>query len=159
MTWICSNDTYCPTPDTFETVAAFLAMCQACFGEQPTLTFQQDVDRWVDGEGRTVLVEDQTITFLDFDPRIIGIVEITLSTMKPKYIVETGGPTEEGYLYTSVEWALEGQFLLKITTTDSKDCDGRYDSFLMEASPLQPKPDWKRIASRQQDHSAEAAGY
>ena len=54
--WTCTNDTYCPTADTFATVAEFLAMCQVCFGEQPALTYQPGNSRWVDGSGDAVLV-------------------------------------------------------------------------------------------------------
>ena len=35
---ICTNDRYCETPNLFASVAEFLSMCAACFGERPTLT-------------------------------------------------------------------------------------------------------------------------
>lgn len=59
-TLTCTNDRYCPTADTFETVEEFLTMCRAAFGaaEVPTLTHQPMNGHYVDERGEVVLVED-----------------------------------------------------------------------------------------------------
>ena len=54
---ICINNAYCPTTDTFASVAEFLAMCLTCFGEPPTLTYQPGNSRWIDESGAVVLIE------------------------------------------------------------------------------------------------------
>lgn len=43
----CTNDRYCPTPDTFATVEEFQAMCLAWTGEPANLTHQPLNGRWV----------------------------------------------------------------------------------------------------------------
>jgi hypothetical protein len=57
--YLCTDDAYCPTPDLFPTLDAFLAYCMECFGESPLL--HECVDgRVVDAHGRTVLVHADT---------------------------------------------------------------------------------------------------
>jgi len=54
---ICNNDTYSPETMTFATVEAFLAYCRQALGEVPALTHEAGNGRWVDEQGRVVLVE------------------------------------------------------------------------------------------------------
>lgn len=35
--FICTNDRYCSTTETFETVEEFVAMCESVFGTSPVL--------------------------------------------------------------------------------------------------------------------------
>lgn len=56
----CTNDRYCPTPDTFATVEEFQAMCLAWTGEPANLTHQPLNGRWIDETGATVLVESES---------------------------------------------------------------------------------------------------
>ena len=52
--YLCTNDTYCPTTETFATVEDFLAVCSDCFGTAPVLRECPD-GRVVDERGVTVL--------------------------------------------------------------------------------------------------------
>jgi len=53
MTYICTNDAYCPTADEFSSVEEFIDMCRDCFGSAPSLL---DVgDLVVDSTGAIVL--------------------------------------------------------------------------------------------------------
>ena len=54
--YICTNDTYCPTQDGFETLGEFYDMCREVLGVRPTLTFNAD-GTIIDESGSVVLVE------------------------------------------------------------------------------------------------------
>jgi|APGre2960657404_1045060.scaffolds.fasta_scaffold291367_1 hypothetical protein len=51
----CTNDSYCPTADTFESVEDFQAMCEAVFGRRVVLTPRNGGDEWLDESGAVVL--------------------------------------------------------------------------------------------------------
>lgn len=53
--YLCTNDAYCPTTESFETVEEFLAMCSDCFGAAPAVREYPD-GRVVDEDGAIVLV-------------------------------------------------------------------------------------------------------
>lgn len=56
MRYICVNDRYDEVGEVpYESVEAFAAMCQECFGERPTLTTRLD-DNVYDDRGELVLV-------------------------------------------------------------------------------------------------------
>jgi hypothetical protein len=52
--YICTNDRYCPTPDTFSSLSDFQAMCQAVFGVRVPLA-SIGGDTYVDERGEVVL--------------------------------------------------------------------------------------------------------
>ena len=52
--YICTNDRYCPTPDTFSSISDFQAMCQAVFGVRVPLA-SIGGDTYVDERGEVVL--------------------------------------------------------------------------------------------------------
>ncbi len=54
-TFRCECDSYCPTPDDFASVDAFLAMCADVFGVAPALTPRNYGNEWIDPQGRIVL--------------------------------------------------------------------------------------------------------
>lgn len=53
--YACTSDRYCATPDTFDTVDEFVAMCRACFGEAPDLRARNGGAEYVDSSGAVVL--------------------------------------------------------------------------------------------------------
>ena len=53
--YTCTSDLYCATPDTFDTVDEFVAMCRACFGEAPNLRPRNGGAEYVDSSGAVVL--------------------------------------------------------------------------------------------------------
>jgi hypothetical protein len=53
--FICTNDAYCPSPDTFASVNVFRAMCHAAFGTAPVLTPRNGGSVFVDESGAVVL--------------------------------------------------------------------------------------------------------
>lgn len=55
VAYVCTNDRYTPTEDTFPTVADFRAMCHACFGVAPVLTPLDFGTKLVDETGVVVL--------------------------------------------------------------------------------------------------------
>lgn len=52
--YICTNDRYCPTPDTFSSLSDFQAMCEAVFGVRVPLA-SIGGDTYVDEHGEVVL--------------------------------------------------------------------------------------------------------
>ena len=83
-----------------------------------------------------------------------------------------GGSTDEGYHRQSTSWEHGGDRVVEIDVSQSRDCDGRMDTYGQYACPLEELnskpwepspsgllPNWKRVSSRQRDYSAEAAGY
>ena len=52
--YICTNDRYCPTPDTFSSLSDFQAMCEAVFGMRVHLA-SVGGDTYVDERGEVVL--------------------------------------------------------------------------------------------------------
>ena len=52
---LCVHDAYDPQTTEYASITAFRDMCEACFGEQPTLTEHGD-GTYTDEDGRTVLV-------------------------------------------------------------------------------------------------------
>lgn len=58
--YTCTNDRYCSTLDTFDTVEDFVAMCRACFGEAPALRARNGDAEYVDGSGTVVLRRTST---------------------------------------------------------------------------------------------------
>lgn len=52
--YICTNDRYCPTPDTFSSISDFQAMCQAVFGVRVPIA-SIGGDTYVDERGEVVL--------------------------------------------------------------------------------------------------------
>lgn len=73
-----------------------------------------------------------------------------------------GGPTEEGYSYTGRSWQYDGVTLSYRSLWESKDCDGRTDSYAeFHARAIKPDgyPDWQEGEAGQRDYSAEAMGY
>jgi hypothetical protein len=52
--YVCVSDTYCPTPDTFSSLADFQRMCVAVFGERAKLSARVD-GTYVDERGEEVL--------------------------------------------------------------------------------------------------------
>ncbi len=54
MFFLCTNDTYCPEPELFDSVEDFCSMCASAFGVAPVLTARPD-GRIVDADGATVL--------------------------------------------------------------------------------------------------------
>ena len=112
-----------------------------------------------------------------------GFVKITL---KPGQRLDaaSGGPTEEGYSYTSESWEHCGDHVECSAASDGADCDGRHSSYQEyhcrmrdlrrggdrwdrveswtrgESRPkLIQVPDWMPGEYRQRDYSAEAMGY
>jgi hypothetical protein len=53
--FICTNDRYTPTEDSFNSVDAFMDMCRACFGEAPELTARNGGNEYTDSTGAVVL--------------------------------------------------------------------------------------------------------
>lgn len=53
MTYICNNETYCQSPDSFESVEDFRQMCRAAFGEEPNI--HQVGELWYDEDDNLVL--------------------------------------------------------------------------------------------------------
>ena len=90
-----------------------------------------------------------------------------------------GGRTDEGYHWRYVTFSYRDGVVTMIVTTDSRDCDGRYDTYHefechrmhLRTQPLNAPeyfiksdrdalmPDWIDVDSCQRDHTAEAAGY
>lgn len=95
----------------------------------------------------------------------------------------TGGPTDEGYSYSSQTWTHTGAGVMLEWCCEARDCDGRFDRAGDSFCPLDslasrvleryddatgedvpdptcpPVPEWKPGDSYQRDYSAEAAGY
>ena len=85
-----------------------------------------------------------------------------------------GGRHEEGWSYTSKTWRHDGDRVIRETTTNASDCDGRIDfyqddfcllenlkaeePFLHEDAEIRV-PAWERLSASQRDHEAERAGY
>lgn len=98
--------------------------------------------------------------------------EVTL-TIEPgaKLSHTTGGPTEEGYDVSHLQWRLsdDGQRLTLAITRRASDCDGRQEWWRdLEATVGELNehgfPNWREptidaIDYHQRDYSAEAAGY
>lgn len=53
--WICLNDRYTPTPDIFDSVDDFKAMCQEVFGQEPTLCQSPSKHVLLDEHGQVTL--------------------------------------------------------------------------------------------------------
>lgn len=59
-----------------------------------------------------------------------SLVRITLTPGRDRALTTQGGPTEEGYSYTTTSWTLHADvrghaYVLKTTATEARDCDGR----------------------------------
>lgn len=101
-------------------------------------------------------------------------------TLRPLQSLTTneGGPTDEGYSYTSTTWTHAGPFVLCEWSDQCRDCDGSFDTSGSAQCPLDalkatecPRddctekgvpilcPDWQKISSSQFDYAAAAAGY
>ncbi len=94
---------------------------------------------------------------------------------------ESGGPHEEGWSHTRIEWAHLGEYLTYTQETHSQDCDGRLDRYWeATATSLETyydhhhhrtneyqqsgtlvglRPVWEDEKASQRDHTAEAMGY
>jgi len=81
-----------------------------------------------------------------------------------------GTPTDEGWRREFREWTFDGEFVIEVTDTTERDCDGVMDFYnesrchvedLDKGSLVDGKnfPHWKELSHRQRDHAAEAAGY
>lgn len=81
-----------------------------------------------------------------------------------------GGPTEEGYSYTSQAYNFDGAMVACDWRTDARDCDGRmthtgsaYCAYARLAAGYQEEglafPAWEHGETGQRDYSAEAMGY
>jgi hypothetical protein len=53
--FICENDRYCPTAETFGSIAAFQMMCVACFGAPINVHRRNGGAYYVDDSGEIVL--------------------------------------------------------------------------------------------------------
>lgn len=85
--------------------------------------------------------------------------------------IESGGPTEEGYSYTTehYEYHRAEGVVTRETDTRALDCDGRLDRRSLSECPLSDLaahehngtrfPVWRRVEANQRDYSAEAMGY
>ena len=91
----------------------------------------------------------------------------------------SGGPTEEGYSYTTEWWSLNGSRLWREVYTRSRDCDGPREYWLEQQQDNEEpwveaghyndggewiglglrKPNMRRVGSRQRDYFAESMGY
>lgn len=91
---------------------------------------------------------------------------------------QSGGPTDEGYSWSSETWEYDGRQVRNSFLATGRDCDGRHESggacvaalgqLAVEFRPLDwDRPDgdgvmvphWEREDRYQRDYSAEAAGY
>lgn len=81
-----------------------------------------------------------------------------------------GGPTDEGYSYTAVQFEFDGATVIRRETTRAQDCDGRIDRCSDAICPVVDLaaggdldgvryPAWQWADSSQRDYSAEAMGY
>jgi hypothetical protein len=75
-----------------------------------------------------------------------------------------GGATEEGWDYTAVTWSLDGGAISYEWFSDGSDCDGRLTrsgeyTARIESITKERDLTWIEVDSRQQDFTAEAAGY
>jgi hypothetical protein len=103
-------------------------------------------------------------------------------TLKPGQTLShaSGGPCDEGYSYREDSWTHNGDHLQGESSTESRDCDGRYSHY-WEGHAIDLLPHWDHYKSGNyvdedptllgltpswvegecsvRDHSAEAAGY
>ena len=88
-----------------------------------------------------------------------------LLTLYPgqRLVHNEGGPRDEGYCYTQETWEHDGRYVVRCWAEESKDCDGRYDSYdrsrVNISSIIDHRPEWEHESSSQRDYAAEAAGY
>ncbi len=81
-------------------------------------------------------------------------------------------PTDEGWSSFAERYTHEGDFIVRETTTDGRDCDGRLTATTLCRCPLrllyahdcgEPGapllPEWVRISYGQRDEYAERMGY
>lgn len=106
-----------------------------------------------------------------------GWIKITLRPLQ-RLSHHEGGPTDEGYSYTTTTWTHAGPFLLVEWSNVSKDCDGHMDSGGEAQCPLADLkaaecpcydldekglpircPLYADVETNQRDYAAEAAGY
>jgi hypothetical protein len=86
--------------------------------------------------------------------------------------IRSGGDEDEGYRYSTTTYEFNGETLIKEVETESRDCDGRLDTFnaftatvldgfCSDADPEIKFPLWERNkkGNYQRDYTAEAAGY
>lgn len=104
----------------------------------------------------------------DPDTRENKLRVITLTEGKPLHTFE-GGPTDEGYDHTSTTYLLTEGVVTRSTANESRDCDGRLDSYQEAMCPVEKLaslehdgnlfPSWVQNSHEVRDHSAEAMGY
>lgn len=87
-----------------------------------------------------------------------------------------GGPCDEGWSSSAEEYRFDGVFVTCRTSTDGRDCDGRFSTdrrdrchvLDLRARFNEPEfrppggggsPKWREVSARQRDYSAEAMGY
>ena len=94
---------------------------------------------------------------------------LTLHADKP-VTHHSGGPTEEGYSYSTTTYRLEGGMVTVEHDSTSSDCDGRLDGYHSMECPVadiaahsyegeQGTPLWSPVEYSQRDYAAERAGY
>lgn len=101
-----------------------------------------------------------------------GFVKITL-TPGQSLTHESGGPTEEGWWYSSTTWEThDDEHIRRKWSSEARDCDGRMDRYgddichvneLMfhdaYSDPTIQLPNWVEERAYQRDHTAESMGY
>jgi hypothetical protein len=85
-----------------------------------------------------------------------------------------GGPTDEGYSYTTLILERDGDAILRSEITQARDCDGRIDFYHESIAFIHDSyqtiehsgkvhstrvPNWKDVEHSQRDYEAEKAGY
>ncbi len=108
-----------------------------------------------------------------------GWVKLTMHAGDTVEVYE-GGPHEEGYSHTWTSYEFDGQTVTRMSTTNSRDCDGQtsdrcdcecpvsklasrapYNNIDPEYCPVPGAmmPQWERVRSGQRDYAAESMGY
>lgn len=110
--------------------------------------------------------KDEIIEVMLYD-KDTGRLEPTKFKVGTLHDQTEGGPTEEGYDYTTRTYTYDGKQLMMAVIRETSDCDGRLEQyseyFWSVGGELTEKggPKWTKDPSKstQRDYSAEAAGY